>query len=331
VTNANSPQLFVVVDTEAEFDWSAPFSRESTATASIPAQERAQEIFDSFGIAPTYVLDYPVASDARAVAYLRKLEADGRGLIGAHLHPWVTPPHEEPVNAFNSYHCNLPEQLERAKIEAITARIAENFGKRPTIFKSGRYGLGKNTVRALIALGYRIDCSVVPNRDFSGDGGPDFTGFPTEPYWLDEKAQLLEAPLTTGYMGWGRGFSAALQPLFDRKLAHSLRLTALMARSRFLERASLTPEGVTAAEQKRLIRELCDQGRRTFSLAYHSPSLLPGHTPYVRTDEDLKAFLAALRSVFSYFRDELGGRFVTLQSIYDERRALLKTPVEVDA
>ena len=35
------PQLAIVVDTEEEFDWDKPFSRESRGTTSIPAQARA--------------------------------------------------------------------------------------------------------------------------------------------------------------------------------------------------------------------------------------------------------------------------------------------------
>ena len=63
-----TPELLIVVDTEEEFDWTAPFSRESVATRSIPAQARAHEIYDRFGVVPTYVVDYPVATDPQAVA-----------------------------------------------------------------------------------------------------------------------------------------------------------------------------------------------------------------------------------------------------------------------
>ena len=111
-----TPQLLIVVDTEEEFDWSAPFSRDSRATTSIPAQARAHEIYDRFGIVPTYVIDHPVATDPAAVAFLKGLRDAGKAEIGAHLHPWVTPPHVEEVTTRNSYHCNLPPALERAKV-----------------------------------------------------------------------------------------------------------------------------------------------------------------------------------------------------------------------
>jgi hypothetical protein len=49
-------------------------------------------------------------------------------------------------------------------------------------------------------------------------------------------------------------------------------------------------------------------GHRVFVLTYHSPSLEPGHTPYVRTEDDLARFLAWLDGFYSFFREELGGR-----------------------
>ena len=111
--SARQPELLVVVDTEEEFDWTKPFDRVATATRSIPAQERAQAIYDEMGLVPTYVCTYPVACDPVAVAYLKRLQDEGRAEIGAHLHPWVTPPHHEAVTAQNSYQCNLPPKLER--------------------------------------------------------------------------------------------------------------------------------------------------------------------------------------------------------------------------
>jgi hypothetical protein len=131
---AERPELLIVVDTEEEFDWSAPFSRANVSTRSIPAQAAAHEIYDRLGIVPTYVLDHPVATDPAAVEFLGALRREGRAEIGAHLHPWVSPPHVEEVTTRNSYHCNLPPALERAKIEMLTATIAEAFGERPTIF-----------------------------------------------------------------------------------------------------------------------------------------------------------------------------------------------------
>lgn len=319
-----TPELLIVVDTEEEFDWSAPFSRNSVSVRSIPAQARAHEIFNRFGVAPTYMIDHPVATDANAVHFLRGLREAGKAEIGAHLHPWVTPPHGEEVNARNSYHCNLPPALERAKLEALTDAIEAGFGARPTLFKAGRYGFGPSTREALVDLGYEVDCSVVPHTDFSADGGPDFRGAPDVPHWLDEGAGLLEVPLTVGYFGAMAGLGGRAAWLFDDARAGALRLPGLLSKAGLVTRARLTPEGTPVDEQCRLIEAMAGQGHRLFSLTYHSPSLEPGHTPYVRTEADLERFLAAIETVLTFFRDRMGGRFTTLGQIrrdFARRRA----------
>lgn len=304
------PQLAIVVDTEEEFDWTRPFARENRSTRNIPAQAHAQAIYARFGAVPTYVIDYPVATDPAAVDYLGGLRARGEAEIGAHLHPWVTPPHEEEVTQRNSYHCNLPPALERAKIEALTSAIERSFGARPTVFKAGRYGFGARTAEALVALGYTIDCSYVPHVSFASDGGPDYRGVPDQPFWLRDG--LLEVPMTSGFFGAAAGAGPPLAPLFDSERAARLRLPGLLSRTGLISRSRLTPEGVSAEEQCRLLSALATRGRRFFTLTYHSPSLAPGHTPYVRTQEELALFLSRIEQVLRFFRDELGGEFTTL-------------------
>src|SRR5260221_9056284 len=88
------PTLSVVIDTEEEFDWSAPFDAAATATENIQYQPLAQDIMDRHGVVPTYVVDYPVADTPAAYSLFRAIADDGRCEIGAHLHPWVTPPHD---------------------------------------------------------------------------------------------------------------------------------------------------------------------------------------------------------------------------------------------
>ena len=314
-------QLAIVVDTEEEFDWSKPFSRDSRSTDAIPAQALAHRIYDRLGVVPTYVIDHPVATDRRAQDFLGGLQAAGKAEIGAHLHPWVTPPHEEQVSTYNSYHCNLPPELERAKIEALTDAIERGFGRRPTVFKAGRYGFGPNTARVLAELGYRVDSSYVPHVSFEGDGGPNYYGVPDQPFWLDRPGGLLEVPTTSGYIGHAAALGPNVRRLFDSPRAARMRLPGLLARSGLVARTRLTPEGVPAAEQCRLIETLAKAGRSTFVMAYHSPSLAPGNTPYVRTKSDLADFLAAIEQVLEWFQGSLGGRFVPLSEIDAQQRA----------
>lgn len=314
--SARVPELLVVVDTEEEFDWAQPFSRSNTATRSIPAQAAVQPIYDRFGVVPTYVIDYPVATDPAAVAFLRRLKEEGRAEIGAHLHPWVTPPHEEKVGNRNSYECNLPPSLERSKIAALTEAIESAFGDRPTVFKAGRHGFGASTARAISALGYKVDCSLLPYHDMRRDGGPDFARACAEPHWLYAAPNVLEVPVTNGFFGRLARAGPSIAHLFDNRAAAKLRIPGLLSKAGLVTRSRLSPEGISAAEQCRLLDALVENGQRFFTLVYHSPSLVPGNTPYVRDEAELAAFVATIEQVLTYFRDVIGGRFTTLTGVH---------------
>ena len=96
-----------------------------------------------------------------------------------------------------------------------------------------------------------------------------------------------------------------------------LRLPGILARSKLLERIRLTPEGVDLQANLRLVRSLYQKGCRIFTLTYHSPSLVPGMTPYVTSETELAQFLATIDGVCAHFFEELGGRASDPQGIYD--------------
>jgi hypothetical protein len=307
------PTLVVVVDTEEEFDWTAPFDAANTGVANIACQDLAQRRFDAFGVRPTYVVDYPVAATPAAAAALRAIAEAGRCAIGAHLHPWVTPPAEGPADARHSYPGNLPPALERRKLETLTEAIVAGFGIRPVVYKAGRYGVGPATAGILRDLGYGIDVSVVPHTDFSADGGPDFTALPEGPFALREGP--IELPLSVHFVGALAGIGRRLYPRLAGRLARRLRLPGIAARLGLLERLRLTPEGHDLDDMQRQTRAALAGGTRLFMLTYHSSSLLPGATAYVQSEAERDRFLATLDGYCRDFLGPLGGRAGTLAEV----------------
>lgn len=316
----------IIVDTEEEFDWNAPFDRKNTGVNSMASQYKVHEIYARYGVRPTYVMDYAVASQAAGYTPLKQLLAKDQCLIGAHLHPWVNPPHEEEVNARNSYPGNLPPDLERRKLEILTATITENFGTRPVIYKAGRSGLGPATFRSLTNMGYQIDLTPVPYCNYSEKHGPDFSNIRPHPYWIEAPGGLLSIPLTRGFFGPLSAFGASIDGLLDKPLAKTLMMRGMMSRARLLEHSALTPEGIDAAEYIKLVTAMIRQGIRIFSLTYHSPSLAPGNTPYVRTEADLQKFLADIERFLDVFFNKLGGAAsdpVSLRQLLLERSGMI--------
>ena len=312
------PLLTVIIDTEEEFDWAKPFARANRSVDNIAHQHLAQKIFRKYGIVPTYCIDYPVARNDQAVAILSAWADQGECLIGTHLHPWVSPPYDEEVSNVNSYAGNLPYEQERDKLAILTDFIEKRCGRRPEIFKAGRYGLGPNTARILKELGYRVDTSVVAGTSFSHDSGPDFIGLPTQPYWFDVAGEkILELPLTRGYDGLLAKWGGFLYP----RLAGPTGLRSLMAgvlvKSGLLERIPLTPEGIRAEDQMRMVRREVTFGHNYFNYAYHSSSLMVAGAPYVRNDQELEIFLADMDVFFDFFINQLGGEHKTPLEMYD--------------
>jgi len=281
-------RFLVFVDTEEEFDWTQPRRRDATATTAIAALPEAHRRLAGYGICPTYLVDYPVASDPLAVDLMRPLLDAGECAIGTQLHPWVNPPFDEELTVANSFVGNLPEAIERAKLLTLTDRIAASFGKRPQIYRAGRYGIGPNSARLLEEAGYRLDVSVRALFDYSAEGGPDFTHHDATPSWGGPGRLLLELPLSAVYAGRARRFGRRLYPAAGRVM----RARGLLSRSGMLSRIALTPEGTPLPDARRAIRTLLDDGQQLLSISFHSPSVVPGHTPYVRDAADLRDFYA---------------------------------------
>lgn len=313
-------RFMLFVDTEEEFDWNAPFSRTGHGVTALAGMARGQAYFAAAGVRPVYVTDYPVVDCDAAAAMMGQWVADGAADIGAHLHPWVNPPHVEDVNAANSYAGSLPETVERAKLEALCRRIAERFGARPIAYRAGRYGVGPNSARLLEDAGFRLDSSVRSRFDYSPQLGPDFCGLPQHPYWAGPDRALVELPLSTAFVGLLRGGGERLY-----RAAQTMGpLAGALSRARMLSRVPLTPEGISASEAIAAIDALLAEGVRVLNFSFHSPTLEPGHTPYVRDESDRAAFYGWWDAVL----DHLARRGVMAASLDQLLRAV---PMRIEA
>lgn len=324
------PQVLAFIDAEEEFDWTK-FAADQTSVRNIAEQHRAQRLLESFGCAPTYLVDYPVASQPQGVEPLRDWLDGGLCQIGAQLHPWVTPPLVHPdIKPFQTFAGNLEPEIERAKLISLTEKIEESFGVKPLVYRAGRYGFGRNTAGLLGALGYRMDVSVLAGADFRRGGGPSYRGFGVAPYWFDQSqdgpdgqaAGLLEIPLTSAYVGGLSRFGETLYGLADSLLGRKARIPAVLARTHLLNRVRLSPEGQTCREAMALTHALIKRGVRLFSISYHSSSLLPGGNPYVPTGREVEKLLAWLAEYLEFFLSKIGGRTVTPAEVYRQAQAL---------
>jgi hypothetical protein len=309
------PLLAVVVDAEEEFEWAEPLAPQHRGTVSIRAQRSAHTLFAHYGIKPTYLVTYPLAAEDSAIGVLREYLADGLCEIGAQLHPWVTPPFTSGVIETQSYPGNLPVAIEREKLSRLVGAIETAFALRPTAYKAGRYGFGPNTAALLEASGFEVDTSLIPRTSYADSGGPEFSGYDYNPFWFGHHRRLLELPVTRALTGVLARRWPWLHQRAERRPWRALHAGGLLSRAGLIERITLSPEGSDLAAMCRLTRVLLARGTRVLTLSSHSPSLEPGHTPYVRNERDLAIFLDDLSGFLSFFRDEIGGEFLTIHEL----------------
>jgi hypothetical protein len=157
----------------------------------------------------------------------------------------------------------------------------------------------------LARLGFAVDFSILPLADLRPSGGPDFRFAEARPYRV-EPGQIISIPMTRGQLGLLAPLSPRLHGALRSSPAARMHVPGILSRLHLANTVTLTPEGVSADEQIRLIQSMAARGFRTFTLHYHSPSLA-GRTPYVRTEPELMSFLDNLKAVCGFFFETLGG------------------------
>lgn len=300
-------RFIVFVDVEEEFDWFAPLDRAARATTAMRAFPGAHRRFAEHGVGLTCMVDYPIATDPAAVDILRTVVADGRSAVGAQLHGWVNPPHGEVVSGFTSFPGNLSRALQAAKIATLTDRLRDAFGSPPLAFRAGRYGLGPDTLALLAEAGFRVDSSIRARYDYSAEGGPDYSRCGNDARRI---ADLIELPLTTVHIGRLRQGGSRLYRALSA-IPHS---RGAFARAGLLSRVALTPEDMPLAAVLAAIDVAVEEGLRLLTFSFHSPSLAPGNTPYVRDADDLRAFWQWWMAVLARL-DRLGVRPASLADV----------------
>lgn len=303
----------LTVDTEEEFDWSAPFSKDGYGLDHVRRIAKFQQFCEGLGVSPVYLVDWPVAQSELARDIIGSAVKAGKAEIGVQLHPWVNPPYEEETSVRNSFAGNLPFELEREKFLRLRNVIETNFDAVPRIYRAGRYGLSPNSAQMLAETGIAIDSSVRARFDYTAGHGPDYSHHPVKPYWSDAERRLIELPLTTVYWGMLRKQGGLLAPWVRRYPG----LGGALSRLGLFERIALTPEGVTVEEALRGTDIAIDDGLPILVLSFHSPSLAPGCTPYVRSEDELDEFYDWMRQVYAYL-DRRGVRSTTVAEIMEK-------------
>lgn len=305
--------ILVGIDTEGDNQWDAA-ARANQRFENIYALPRLHALFANHGVRPTYVITYPVATDARSAEVLRGLMAGGDCEIGAHHHAWETPPCTAEDVRRHPYASMLPRSQFEAQLASLTDVIAVAIGQRPVSYRSGRFGFSADHVAGLERLGYLVESSVAPLFDESHKGGPEFVEAPLTPYFLAYDSAItpgssgvLEVPVSAALnrrlpKALQYAYARAPKPYMTRRVLRALRLLRLRW---------LRPSYSSLDDMIGLARDLASSGEPVLNILFHSSEAIVGGSPYNRTQGELDAFCDRLDRFLAFSTRELGAVPVT--------------------
>jgi hypothetical protein len=306
--------VIVTIDTEADNQWDR--STAGLSTENIEFIPRFQELCDRHGLKPTYLCTWEVVEDPRFDAVLG-YQHQGRAEIGAHLHPWTTPPLRSASGfdreMFGAYPSELDPGLLAEKLGCLTEQIRARAGAAPRSYRAGRWGFDAAHVPILVSLGYAVDCSVTPLVSWEGvdgvaEGGPDFRRAPAAPYFLDEddvcrpgRSALLEVPVTILDLGPGFARNERLRDLYIR---HRRTLPGRALNKLFrLDPQWFRPFGHMSGERLISVYEgALKAGLPAVEMMFHSSELMPGGSPYNPDEAAIEGLYERLEAVFGRLR-----------------------------
>jgi hypothetical protein len=215
-------ELAVSIDVEEEGLFTNRYDTGDAPVNNVGSLRLLDPVFRDYGIRPTLLVSYQVARSLYCRELLLELRDRWHGEIGAHLHPWNTPPldrlpYPEPVPSEL-----IPKDLLAAKLDALIGSISE-MGVEPVSFRMGRFKWASDTILEKTAL--RL-IAVSPMRKISRTGSsfrPQTRKLPIRPTAPGEP--YPEVPMTivpdTG-LGGVLGISNRPPPFLDIVVCHEV-------------------------------------------------------------------------------------------------------------
>ena len=312
--------VVVTIDTEPDNAWEDHLN---PSVANVRELLRLQELLGRYGASPTCMVTSRVLQSAEAVDVLRELVAGGAE-IGAHLHPWESPPFV--ASGMDTRHPTFPHELPvdvfEDKLRGLIEAISERFDA-PTSYRGGRWGIATEHLPILEAAGLEVDTTVTPLVDWrstmgipareNGTGGVDFRFAPTRPYHPNYEdvtsegdARITEIPLTVG-------FTRRLPAIVRRTYFALPELGRRLMRKLGLARPVLAePAGERVEWLTKMVRVVLAQRPPAVNIALHSSELMVGGSPWSKTRADVDRIFSRMDSILRILSAEHSCVFTTL-------------------
>ncbi len=302
----------MTIDVEEEGLFGGRYDAGEAPVRNLPYLRTLDALFRDLDIRPTLLVTYQVARHPSVRRQIEGLCARWNGEMGAHLHPWNTPPlhrggGKEPICSEE-----LPKDLLAAKLGTLLRTVGGGGGG-PTSFRMGRFNMGPRMWSLLQATPVRVDSSIAPMRRSSG--GPDHLTAAIDPYFprVSDPCQpgdssVLEVPITIVPVipGLGDLLSGPLRVLPHPWIEwFAMKLASLPAQ----------PTWTGLRRLKAAARLHAMRGGQVMTLFFHSSELMPGASPVHPTESHVERFLARTDGFLRWLRREFNSEPVTLSQL----------------
>jgi hypothetical protein len=256
--------------------------------------DRLQPLFRTYGAKPTYLMSPEVLRDPASVDCL--LHLAGSAEFGTHLHGEFVEPDAFEPDETTAFQCNYPPEIERQKLGALTDLFRTTLGHPPRSFRAGRFGIGPHSLQFLADLGYAVDSSVTPLKDWTRQGAPaaSFRSAPVQPYWPVPGMPALKAS------GPGPVLEVPVTILPSR--FHRLPLIGAQFEPRWLRPTHGTSASLVAVARDERTRT--ENGPVVLNCMFHNVEIMAGLSPYAKDQTAADAILNRLAGLLAYARSE---------------------------
>jgi hypothetical protein len=260
-------------------------------------RERLQPLFLRRRAKPTYLLSPEVLRDSRSIETLASLDGDAE--LGTHLHGEFAEPGAFEPDVTAAFQRDYSKEIELEKLQSLTQLFRGAFGHSPTSFRAGRFGIGRNSLELLQSLGYAVDSSVTPHKDWSRAraSGLSFQSAPTQPYWpvlsspeiAGPKSSLLEVPVTIrpSFFSCFPIIGGWVEPRWLRPTRTSVAELIQIARDEILEAQAEDPDRPVV-----------------MNTMFHNVEIIPNISPYARNEDEAAAILGRIDGLLAFAERE---------------------------
>lgn len=299
--------FLISIDTEGDNQWAwKPGKTISTENALF--LPRFQLLCEQYGFIPTYLTNFEMAQDIRFQKFAHEFLSKETGEIGMHLHAWSTKP-DYRLSVENNYGApfliEFPEEIMESKIKYLTGLLSDIFQTKIITHRAGRWTMNDLYFEMLSRNGYIVDCSVTPHIDWSttlgattNSKGSDYRLSNEEPYLIND---LIEVPVTIRvtnkvFLPQNKSLKSSFSSLYS---ACKGQIVWLRPTCNNLDQMVWLIDSVASSKTTDYIM---------FML--HSSELMPGGSPYFRTQESIEMLYKQLDYIFKKASEKFIGQSI---------------------